>query len=106
MFAFRPEGDWGAKEGKIFLSEMGSLTSKCIFKNIIPSEYPQPFTELSAATCDQIGQESLLGSVVRNVLPGMTHIVDYSVENAYKPLQNAKDSKKQMLWSSMFLSFH
>lgn len=81
MFVPRPEGDWGAKEGKvIFLSEMGSLSSKCIFKNIIPSEYPQPVTELRAVTHDQIGQESLLGSVVRNVLAGMTHIVDFCRE--------------------------
>lgn len=81
MFVPRPEGDWGAKEGKIkFWSEMGSLSFKCIFKNTIPSEYQQPFTELTALTCDQIGEESLLGSVVRNVLPGMTHIVYFCRE--------------------------
>lgn len=73
---------------------MGSLSFKYIFKNTIPSEYQQPFTELPAVTHDQIGQESLLGGVVRNVLPGMTHIV-YFCRNSYKPLQNAQDNKKQ-----------
>lgn len=60
VFVPRPEGNWGAKEGKIiFWSETGSLSFKCIFKNTIPSEYQQPFTKLTAFTCDQIGQESL-----------------------------------------------
>lgn len=81
MFVPRPEGDWGAKKGKvIFWSEMGSLSFKCIFKNTIPSEYQQPFTELTAVTPGQTGQESLLGSVVRNVLPGMTHVVYFCRE--------------------------
>lgn len=38
MFVLRPEGDWSAEECKvIFSSEMGSLSSECIFKNTIPS---------------------------------------------------------------------
>lgn len=81
VFIPRLEGDWGAEEGKvIFWGEMCSLSFKCIFKNTIPSEYQQPLTELIAVTCDQIGQEFLLGSIVRNVLPCKTHVVYFCKE--------------------------
>lgn len=86
-FILRPEGDWGAEEGKvIFWGEMCSLSFKCIFKNTIPSEYQQPLTELTAVTWDQIGQELLLGSIVRNGLPAKIHVI--SVEKSCRPLQS------------------
>lgn len=89
MFVPRPEADWGAEEGRVvFSSEMYPLNSKCIFKNILPSEpfdWAQCCYVWSYWTGVTFGTHSGKCSPVAIPSSPMWHRLLISVENSYKP---------------------